>query len=355
MAKERKLGSFFIIALLFLLFGLLLIGDVSLIEAERSFGDQFYFLKKQIFWALIGGGMFLVGAKMNYSFWKKLSLPFFVLSLIPLGLVLFPQFGQVIGGSRRWLNVAGFGFQPSEVVKLSLILYLSSLLSEHKLKFFQLFLILALPISLIILEPDFGTSVIMVVISLVIWFLSGANLGKIILPSLFLLGLGLLLIYISPYRKARVMGMIDPFGDPQGKSYHSYQLVLTLGSGGLGGVGMGQSRQKYQYLPHVTTDSIMAVVGEEFGLVGLSVVIAAFAYFIFLGFRLGVGVKDNFGKLLVGGIITWIATQGLINLSAVAILLPLTGVPFPLVSYGGSSLVLTLFSLGIVYNIWVKQ
>ncbi len=355
MAKERKLGSFFIIAFLFLLFGLLLIGDVSLIEAERSFGDQFHFLKKQIFWALLGGGFFLGGAKINFNFWRKLALPLFVLSLVPLTLVLFPQFGQVIGGSRRWLNLAGYVFQPSELVKFSLILYLSALLSKKEVNFLQLFLVLAVPISLVILEPDFGTSVIMVVVSLVLWFLSGANLGKIILPSLFFLGLGMLLIYISPYRKARVMGMIDPFGDPQGKSYHSYQLVLTLGSGGVGGVGMGESRQKYQYLPHVTTDSIMAVVGEEFGLIGLSVVIGAFIYFIFSGFRLGLNSKDDFAKLFVSGIITWIGTQGLINLSAVAILLPLTGVPFPLVSYGGSSLVLTLFSLGIIYNIWTKQ
>ncbi|MBL7078639.1 cell division protein FtsW [Candidatus Shapirobacteria bacterium] len=355
MASEKKGNSFFIIALLFLLFGLLLIGDVSLIEAERNFGDQFYFLKKQITWALLGAVVFALAAKINYRFWQKISLPLLIVSWFALGLVLIPRFGQVIGGSRRWLNLGGYVFQPSELAKFSLVLYLSALLSRKKINFRQFLLVLFLPVGLTILEPDFGTSVIMVAASLVLWFLSGAVLRKIILPSLFFLGLGLLLICISPYRKARVRGMIDPFYDPLDKSYHSYQLVLTLGSGGAGGIGLGQSRQKYQYLPHVTTDSIMAVVGEEFGLIGISSVIGAFLYLIFSGFKIGINSQDDFARLFTGGIVTWIAVQGLINLSAVAIVLPLTGVPFPLVSYGGSSLVLTLFSLGIIYNIWSKQ
>ncbi len=340
---------------LFLLFGLFLIGDVSLIEAERNFGDQFYFLKKQISWAVLGSILFAFGAKVNFRFWQKISLPLFVLSSLALGLVLLPRFGQVIGGSRRWLSLGGYVFQPSELAKFSLILYLSALLAKQKLNFFQFFLVLFLPIGLTVLEPDFGTGVIMAMVGLVLWFLSGASLRKIIFPALLFLGVGLLLIYVSPYRKARVMGMIDPFYDPQGNSYHSYQLVLTLGSGGLSGTGLGQSRQKYQYLPHVTTDSIIAVVGEEFGLIGISLVIGAFIYLIFSGFKIGIKTKDSFARLFTCGVIAGIAIQGLINLSAVAIVLPLTGVPFPLVSYGGSSLVLSLLSLGIVYNIWSKQ
>jgi len=355
MAQEKKVSSFFIIAFLFLLFGLTLIGDVSLVEAERNFGDQFYFLKKQLSWALLGMGLFLVGAKINYCFWQKLALPLFALSLFPLALVLLPSFGQVIGGAKRWLTIGSIGFQPSELVKFSLILYMAALLSKREINFKQLLLVLILPIGLTVLEPDFGTSVIMVVIALSVWFLSGTPLKKIVLPSLFFLTLGISLIYISPYRRARVIGMINPLADPQGKSYHSYQLTLALGSGGLWGVGMGQSRQKYQYLPHVTTDSIMAVVGEEFGLVGISFVLLAFLAMIWSGFRISFFAKDPFARLFTGGVLTWLAVQGLVNFSVVAVVLPLTGVPFPLVSYGGSSLVLTLFSLGIIYNIWQCQ
>ncbi|MFH1601832.1 MAG: putative peptidoglycan glycosyltransferase FtsW [Candidatus Shapirobacteria bacterium] len=352
MAKDKKGSAFFIIAFLFLLFGLLLIGDASLIEAQRTFGDKFYFLKRQLIWAGVGGVLFLIGAKLNYRFWEKLAFFFFALSLIPLALVLLPSFGQIIGGSRRWLSLGEFTFQPSELVKFSLITYLAAILAKKKIDIFQLFLVLLLPVGLTLLEPDFGTSVIMVMAGMVLWFLAGVPLRKIIIPSFIFIALGILLIYISPYRLSRVKGMADPFYDPQGKSYHSYQLVLTLGSGGLAGVGMGQSWAKYQYLPYVTTDSIMAVVGEEFGLIGLSVVITSFMFLLYSGFQIVKKTSDNFAKLLVSGFVAWLGIQAFVNLSAVAIVMPLTGVPFPFVSYGGSSLVLSLFSLGIIFNIW---
>jgi len=211
------------------------------------------------------------------------------------------------------------------------------------------------PVVLVLLEPDFATSAMMVSIALVIWFLSGAKLKKVLGLSFVLLLAGVVLVYFSPYRRQRVLGMINPFSDPQGKSYHAYQLVLTLGSGGITGVGLGQSRQKYLYLPQVTTDSIMAVVGEEFGFLGMIGVTTAFLTMIFFGFRIALNCEDEFGRLFAGGLVSWLAIQGLINLSAIAVVLPLTGIPFPFVSYGGSSLIVLLFALGIMFNIYKNE
>lgn len=351
-AIKQKLSPFFIIVLLFLFFGLVLIGDVSLIEAERNFGDKFYFLKRQIVWLGLGLIVFTFAAKVNFILWKKFALPLFLCSLIPLFLVLFPSIGELVWGARRWMKVGPISFQPSELVKFSLLLYTSSLLTKTKVGFWQLASVVILPVFLTLLEPDFATSAIMIAMIIVVWFLSGASIKGLIFSSLIFSCLGLLLIYTSPYRRQRVSGMIDPFSDPQGKSYHSYQLILTLGSGGLTGVGLGKSRQKYLYLPQVTTDSIMAVVGEEFGFIGISIVLFAFLAMIFYGFRIALASNDPFVRLFTGGFVSWLAIQGLINLSAVAVVLPLTGVPFPFVSYGGSSLVIFLLALGIVFNMY---
>jgi len=352
MSKKQYISPFFVIAFSFLIFGLLMIGDVSLIEAERNFGDRFYFLKRQAVWATAGVLLFVIAAAINFRFWKKVAFFLFVFSLFPLLLVLIPGIGQEVWGAKRWLSVGPIHFQPSELTRFSLLLYLAAILEKQSLKISRLLLILLPPVALTVLEPDFGTSTVMVATAFTLWFVSGARVKNILLPAVFFILLGILLIYISPYRRQRVASMLNPFYDPQGKSYHSYQLILTLGSGGIFGVGMGKSRQKYQYLPQVTTDSIMAVVGEEFGLAGLTLVLLVFLIMIWTGLKIALECQNSFGRLFTAGFISALAIQGLVNLSAIAAVLPLTGIPFPLVSYGGSSLVVTLLSLGIVFNIY---
>ncbi|MCD6225904.1 cell division protein FtsW [bacterium] len=351
----KKINPFFLIAFLFLLFGIFLIGDVSLVEAEKNFGDKFYFLKKQLVWAGIGTFLFLLASQINFHFWKKVAFPIFLFSLVFLILVLFPSWGEVVWGARRWISLGPFRFQPSEIGKLALLIYGSFLLTQKNLSPLAFWIAMTFPVVLVLLEPDFATSAMMVSIALVIWFLSGAKLKKVLGLSFVLLLAGVVLVYFSPYRRQRVLGMINPFSDPQGKSYHAYQLVLTLGSGGITGVGLGQSRQKYLYLPQVTTDSIMAVVGEEFGFLGMIGVTTAFLTMIFFGFRIALNCEDEFGRLFAGGLVSWLAIQGLINLSAIAVVLPLTGIPFPFVSYGGSSLIVLLFALGIMFNIYKNE
>ncbi len=348
---KGKTGLLVLIAF-FLLFGILMISDVSLLEAERNFGDRLYFIKHHLFWVGIGLTAMLAISTFKYQFWTKISFYLYLLSIVLLIIVLIPGIGVTVYGAQRWIDIGFVHFQPSEIVKLFLIIYLSSLFfSKENVSICQLFLVLLPPVGLTLAQPDFATASIMVALGLAVYFLSGASLKKIIIPSIVFLVLGVFFILTSPYRKERIAGLLDPFYDPLGKSYHAHQLTLTLGSGGIWGVGMGESRQKYLYLPQVTTDSIMAVVAEEFGLVGMTVFLASFSVLIATIFKIASRAKDKLGKILAGGIGCWIGLQGLINLSAVAVLLPLTGVTFPFISYGGSSLLSIMIAMGIVLNI----
>lgn len=350
-----KRDKWLILGLVFglLVFGLIMIGDVSLVQAEVAFGDKFYFLKKQFFWALLGMISLVVFSKLDYHFLKKIARGFFLLTLILLALVFVPGLGLRIYGARRWLNLGFLTLQPVEIVKLSLALYFSSLLSnsEGKLPIIRVLLILLIPVAMVIFQPDFGSAILLVVMAGVLLLLNGKNLYQ--LGFLAILGImaGGILAISSPYRKERVLGLLNPFYDPQGKSYHVYQLALTLGSGGWFGLGMGNSRQKYQYLPEATTDSIVALIAEEFGFVGIFIFISIFVLLIVVALKVANNCSDLFGRSLALGIIAWVAAQGALNLGAMAMVLPLTGVPFPFISYGGSSLVILLTGIGIFLNI----
>ncbi len=356
MRKQKIKGKadYFLLGLIFLfiLFGLVMIGDVSLIQGAVTFSDKFYFLKKQLFWAGLGTASLLIFSKIDYHLWEKYSKYLYLLSILFLGLVFLPQVGITAYGAKRWLNFGFINFQPVEIAKLGCLVFFAHLSSQKdKIPLGQQLIYLSIPVGLILMEPDLGSTVLLVSTIGLIWFLSQEKL--IYLLSLAAIGLtvGTFLIFSSPYRKQRVMGMLDPFYDPQGESYHVYQLALTLGSGGLFGKGMGNSRQKFQYLPETTTDSIMAMVGEEFGFIGLTVTILVFALLIWRCLRVTRLGQDDYGQLLAAGITGLIAFQGLINLGAIAIALPLTGMPFPFVSYGGSSLITLMSLTGILLNI----
>jgi cell division protein FtsW len=255
-------------------------------------------------------------------------------------------------GARRWINLGFFVLQPAELTKLVLVIYLSAWFSaKEKGRLASFLILMGMVVGLVILEPDLGTAIIIIATAVTLYFFSGAPVTQFLVLIPFL-GTGVLALAVfSPYRFRRLTTFLNPESDPQGASYHIRQAVIALGSGGLFGVGIGQSRQKYEYLPEANTDSIFAIIGEEIGFLGAILLIGLFAFVIWRGFRIAKRVTDPFGRFLALGITVWFGYQVAINIAAMVALIPLTGVPLPLISYGGSSLVMMLASLGILVNI----
>jgi cell division protein FtsW len=331
-------------------FGVVMVGNASVVEAYRDFGNKFYYFRLQIFWAILGIVAFFVFSFFDYRRLRKLAILLMIFSLLSLIVVLIPGIGTKVLGARRWLVLGPLTFQPAELAKLSFVVYLATFLS-NKRKLLPFLIILGILLGLIMLEPDLGTAVVLAATSLVVYFVSGAPLLSLALVGLAGILAGTSLILFSPYRRERLSTFLNPTHDPLGASYHIRQILIAIGSGGLFGVGLGQSRQKYEYLPAVTTDSIFAVIAEELGFIGAAAILIVFLILIWRGMKIAKEAPDEFGKLLAVGITSWIGFQALVNLSAMVALVPLTGVPLPFISYGGSSLVLSLTAMGILVNI----
>lgn len=342
--------SFFYLIVVLLIVGLVFVADISAPQALNYFNDKFFFLKQQIIWAIIGFMAMIVVSKIHYSFWKKLAVPMFVFSVISLLVVLLPGVGLKALGARRWIVLGPFNFQPSEVVKLSLALFLAKTADSDK-KPLAYFVPLALVCGLIMLQPDLGTTLVVGVIGVVQIFVSQVSLVYFIgsLVAGFL-SVGLLIL-LSPYRRDRLMTFIGSASDPLGKEYHIRQILLSLGSGGLLGVGLGQSRQKYLFLPEAATDSIFAAIAEEIGFVGSLLIIVLLGFFVWKAFKIATKAPDKFSKVLTVGLSAWIGGQILLNISSMTALTPLTGIPLPFFSYGGTSLSMILAACGILLNI----
>lgn len=347
--KRIDILLFYLIVVL-TIFGVLMIFEASSITAFQDFGDKYYYIRQQIVWIVLGFIALLTFSRIDYHAFKKVSPILLLATFVFLILVLIPGFGVKLLGARRWINLGFFGFQPAELAKLTLVIYLSSLFAS-KPKFLPFVTVLGLLIFLMLLEPDLGTAVIISITGFILYFSSGASLLSLIgFLSGGLIG-GITLIISSSYRRARLLTFLDPDRDPLGSSYHLHQILLALGSGGLFGVGIGASRQKYAYLPEATTDSIFAVIAEEFGFIGALVLISIFLIIIWRGLKIAMEAPERFGQLLAAGITSWIGIQTVVNLAAMVSLIPLTGVPLPFVSYGGSSLVINLIGIGILLNI----
>lgn len=330
--------------------GLIFIADISTPQALNYFNDKFYFLKQQVVWAMIGIGAMIVTSNINYNFWRKLSVPIFFTTVFLLIAVLIPGISLKALGARRWISVGNINFQPSEVVKLALALYLARV-SESSKKPLAFFVPLALVCGLIMLQPDLGTTLVVGFIGIIQIFVSGVPL-MYFLGSLLAGIVGVVVLIIaSPYRRDRLMTFLQVSSDPLGKEYHIRQILLALGSGGLFGLGIGQSRQKYLFLPEASTDSIFAAISEEIGFIGSVALIALFAYFLYKAFKIASNAPDQFSKILAVGITAWIGGQVILNISSMTALTPLTGIPLPFFSYGGTSLSMILASCGILLNI----
>lgn len=325
--------------------------DAAVVQAFKDYGDKYYYIKQQLIWMVLGIITLFTFSFLNYQFLRKLALPLFVISLVLLLAVFIPGLGFSAGGAHRWLNLGPVNIQPAEIVKLTSIIFFASLF-ERKVRTFPFFSVVVL-VSLIIgfLQKDLGSTVVFFLTSVCIYFFAGGPM-KYILGLIPVSFLGFLVFVLSSlYRKNRVLAFLDPFADPQGYSYHISQVLIAIGSGGFTGLGIGQSRQKFEYIPEVTTDSIFAVVGEELGFIGSIFLISLFVFLIYKGFKITQNCHEPFGRLLAFGLTCWLGIQTIVNLGAMVSLVPLTGVPLPFISYGGSALLANLVAVGILLNI----
>lgn len=332
--------------------GILMVYDSSVAIAIRDFGDAYHYVRDQVKWLALGFIAFSVLSRVPYRFWRQFAVPAIVGTMVLLVAVFIPGFGVRALGAHRWLNFGVFILQPAELAKLSIILYLSAWFAtkEHG-RFLAFLLLTGMIVGLVILEPDLGTAMILLTTALTLYFLSGAPVSQfLLLLPVIVAGVAALAIF-EPYRLQRVMTFLNPEADPLGASYQIRQILLSLGSGGFFGIGLGKSRQKYEYLPEANTDSIFAIIGEETGFVGTVIVILMFLFLLWRCFRIARRTQEPFGKLLALGVGSWIGIQTFVNIGSMVAMLPLTGVPLPLISYGGSNLVITLGALGMVYNV----
>jgi len=340
------------LVILLTLFGLFMIYDASSFVAFRDFGDKYHYLKSQFFWIITGFVFMGLFSVFNYQRLYNLSLPILIFAIILLIMVFTPGVGVKIMGAKRWIDARIFLIQPAEFVKLALAIYLASWLSaKEKGRFAAFLLLLGLIIGLVVIEPDMGTAIVILAESLVVYFLSGGNILYFAILAPILTAISFLMIIISPYRLKRIESFFNLSSSLEGTSYHVRQVLIALGSGGVFGVGLGNSLQKYAYLPETTTDSIFAIIAEELGFIGAVIIIFIFAAIIWRGLIIAVSARDKFGKLLAGGITSFLGIQAVINLAAQTALLPLTGIPLPFISYGGSALIIDLCAVGILLNI----
>ena len=351
-----------------LVLGLLIVYDSSSAGAAERYGDQFHFLKNQSLWVFLGSLSGLFFYISDYRWLKRLSLPLFILAIFLLVLVLLPTpFTRELRGSQSWIGLPApipilggeIGFQPSEFAKLALIIYLAMLFTGHRVErkggsnpnFWSFFVPTALVAGLIAVENDLGNALIAGSLGLACFFFAHARLRHLLLALLIFVAVGGVLGLQSSTFLERVRVFLNPDYDPQGAGYQINQVEITLGSGGFWGLGIGRSLQKYGYIPAIQTDAIFAVIGEEFGFLGASLVVLVFAFLIYRGFWVAIRAPDDFGRVLAAGVASWVAIQTLLNLGAIARFLPLTGVTLPFLSYGGSSLLALLTAFGILLNV----
>lgn len=339
--------------------GLLVLGSASVVLSMRNSGFIGYYAIKQL---VLGGGIgmavLLVAVRVPYRIWKKLSLPLMLLAFILLAILFLPQLSYSWGGARRWLVFGPISFQPAEFLKLAFVIYLASWLDARREEVYSISygmipfaIMLAVVGMFLVMQPDIGTVGVVAITSGIMYFLGGGRVSQIATLSFFGLAIFYLLVQLAPYRLSRITVFLNPGIDPQGIGYQITQAFIAIGSGGFFGRGFGQSLQKYNYLPEPMGDSIFAIYAEELGFLGATVLILLFGFLFWRGLAIAKNARDNFGKLLAAGISISIMTQAFVNMAAISGLLPLTGIPLPFVSYGGSSLAMTLASVGILLNI----
>lgn len=338
--------------------GIVMVYSASAVSAEVHFDDSYYFLKRQLMWTAIAICAMVFAMRIDYHVWKRLAVPILAVTVILLLLVLVPGLGKVVNGARRWLGAGGFYLQPSEIAKLGMAIFTAAYLtaSVGRIKLFwrglmPILAVLAGIFALILSEPDLGTALAIGVMVFVLLFSAGARVMHLAsLGMVALVGVAAA-VWLEPYRMKRIFAFLDPWSDPLGSGYHIIQSLYAIGSGGLFGVGLGRSREKFLYLPEPHTDFIFSILGEELGLIGTLTVIMLFFLFAWRGMRTAMHAPDVFGSLLAVGLTSMIVVQAIMNIAVVTASMPVTGIPLPFLSFGGSALIFTMTGVGILLNI----
>ncbi|MBI3120586.1 MAG: putative lipid II flippase FtsW [Candidatus Kerfeldbacteria bacterium] len=340
--------------------GILMLTSASNFVAWKDFEDLFFYVKRQLLYGVFVGVIgLIVVSRIDYHLWRKFAFAFMVITLVLLILVFLPGLGLTFGGSQSWVNLGIISFQPAELAKLTFLIYLATWLTNQQRKDVSDFSTSFVPFAtifgavalLIVLQKDYGTLTVFAAMALVVFYVAGGSLKHLLVLAVACSILFLLLIQASEARVARFTVFLHPEADPQGIGYQVNQAKLAIGSGGILGLGFGQSRQKFEYIPEVAGDSIFAVIGEELGFILTSAIVILYAWFILQILSVGRFARDDFGKLLCVGIAIWIGFQGFVNIAGMLSLLPLTGLPLPFISYGNTSMVTLMLAVGIILNI----
>ena len=350
--------SIFILTTALTIIGLIFVLSSSFVWANHRFNDPFYFFKRQLLFANIGFIGMVVVSKIDYHIYKKYTLTFLIISFIMLVAVLIPGIGMVRGGARSWIGIGAFSLQPSEFMKLSLIIFLAKFMSNNpdevktlKQGVIPLIAIILMIFGLIMLQPDFGSGIVIIASGILMLFLCGVPVKYFLFVAVSgVFGIAALIIR-APYRLARITSYLDPLAEPLGAGFQILQSLYAITPGGLLGHGIGHSIQKHYYLPEPQTDFIFAIIAEEIGFIGATFVLLLFICFFMRLAHLALKIKDLFAKYVVLGIMSVLCVQVMINVGVVIGLLPVTGITLPFLSYGGSSLTITLLSIGIILNI----
>lgn len=339
-------------------FGIVMVYSASSVMAAKKFHDGFYFLKRQTIYALLGLGAMGVGMYLDYHVWRKAAVPVLILCLLLLAAVLVPGIGGSAGGASRWIRFPGFSLQPAELAKISLIIYMAYSLDkkQEKVRFFSsgflpYIVVLMVMLGLLLKQPDLGSSMTLAAVAMVMLFVAGTRPTYIISMMLLALPLVYYAVMHVDYRRRRIMAFLNPWEDPTNTGFQIIQSWIAVGTGGILGQGLGEGKQKLFYLPEAHTDFIFSVVGEELGFFGVVVIAAMFFLLVQRGIRVAMNAQDFFGRSLAFGIAALVGLEAFVNMAVVTGLLPTKGLALPFISYGGSSLIITLFAVGVLLNV----
>lgn len=338
--------------------GVVMVLSASSVVSISSYGSAWHVFERQLIWTALGAVAFFVAFRLDYRRWQQWSLPLVVAAVALCAIVLLPNVGIMVGGSRRWLGLGWMRFQPSELAKLAVLIYAADLLTRRKddladwrVVLRPVLMVFATLGALVYIEPDLDSTVVLGLITVSVLIAGGVRLRH--LGTLFAAGFGLaaIMAVAEPYRRARVLTFLHPTADASNAGYQILQSLTALGEGGVTGVGLGAGRAKWHFLPNAHTDFVFSIIGEELGLIGCLLVLSLFVAFAVCGIAIALRTPDRFGMLLAAGITVWVTAQAAINIAGVIGLLPVSGIPLPFVSFGGSSLAITMLASGLLANI----
>lgn len=355
---KQHTTALFITVVILLCIGVVMIYSTSAIYAQEQHGDSYYYLTRQAIWITLGLIAFAVAVNIDYHELRRYCMWLILLGIFLLGLVFVPGLGRSAGGACRWLRIGPMNFQPSELVKFAVIVYCADLLSKKQRQMDRFWKTLLLPLSIvpvamgmILLQPDMGTTILIGLIVVLMLFAGRVRFRDLAFMALASLPALYCLVFSSGYRRRRIIAFLNPWADPEGSGFQIIQSFIALGSGGLGGMGLAQSRQKFYYLPAAHTDFILSIIGEEFGFIGAATILTLFLLLLIVGMKICFSAPDHYGSLLALGIVSILSLQALINFGVVTGSLPTKGQPLPFISFGGSSMLFNLFAVGVLVNI----